>query len=381
MEKRLKSQQGLTLIELVMVIIIIGILAGVAMKSMDSVIETGRVESTKTELNALAKAIAGDPDLINNGTRADFGYVGDVGSLPPDLDALISTPGGFATWNGPYISSNFTQTPDDFKKDAWGVLYIYGGGTSITSTGSGSTITRQFASAVSDLTSNTIQGSVMDAEGIPPGIYSTGVNIVLEYPDGAGAMTSTAVNPSPNGNYSISGLPIGHHIMTTVNTTTGDTVVSYVTVLPKSSVVNNIRFGSALWGAGNSSSGSGLQYVTGSAVLNGTYGQNIYFQIYNNTGANVSISWIKVTYDHVPAAYFERVRWGSNTVANRTNPRYGSGDQVDFSSTMGINNGSSQTIRLERFRDAQTGSAGYEYMNGTNVTIMFSDNSEITFSI
>lgn len=78
----IRSQKGMTLIELVMVIIIIGIIAGVAMESMDSVIETGRFESTRKELDALASAIVGNPDLVSNGSRIDFGYVGGIGAPP-----------------------------------------------------------------------------------------------------------------------------------------------------------------------------------------------------------------------------------------------------------------------------------------------------------
>ena len=133
------SEKGMTLIELVMVIIIIGILAGIAMKSMDSAIETGRFETTRKELNHLAGAIVGNPDLVNNGVRTDFGYVGDVGALPASLDELVTAPAGYSTWRGPYIKSDFVQSSDDYKTDAWGVEYAYVG-LAITSTGSGSNI-------------------------------------------------------------------------------------------------------------------------------------------------------------------------------------------------------------------------------------------------
>jgi len=380
MKYNLRSQKGLTLIELVMVIIIIGIIAGVAMKSMDSAIETGRVESTKSELNELAHAIAGNPDLVNNGTRSDFGYVGDVGSLPPDLEALATNPGGYSTWNGPYIQSDFTQASDDYRKDGWGSEYVYGGGVTIISNGSGSDITRQFAGSVADLADNGVKGTVLDAEGIPPGIFSSDVEISLEYPDGSGSMTGSTINPSPNGNYIFGGIPVGHHILTAINSSTNDTVISYVTVLPRSSIVNNIRFGSALWGAGNSSNGSGIQYVAGSASIYGSSGQNVRFEIFNDTGEDITITWLKATYDHIPAAYYERIRWSNANVANSSNPRYSSGDQVNFSSSKSINNGEIQTIELEIFRDSQTGGGSYEYMAGTTFTVQLSDNSEISFS-
>lgn len=302
------SEKGMTLIELVMVIIIIGIISGVAMKTMESSIETGRIESTRTEMQALADAMVGKPDLMSNGSRIDFGYVGDVGSLPPDLDALVAAPSGFSTWKGPYISNNFVEASDDFKKDGWGVEYAYGGGLTITSSGSGSNLTKQLAADITDLTANSIRGTILDAESIPPGTHSGEVDVIIEYPDGAGSMSMLTVNPSPSGNYSLAGLPMGNHTVTVVSTTTNDTVFSYVTVPPRSSVINNIRFGYALWsGGGGPGGGSGVEYVAGSAITtNG--GRDVEFNITNNSGANITIDWLEAVYTHSPTAYYERVR-------------------------------------------------------------------------
>lgn len=376
----MNSEKGLTLIELVMVIIIIGILSGVAMKSMNSAITTGRVEATKKELNAIAEAIVGNPDLVSNGSRIDFGYVGDVGALPGNLDALVTNP-GYATWNGPYLSSNFLQSPDDYKTDAWGVLYDYDGGVVVTSTGSGGPMTRRFGNTATDFTANQIEGTVLDGEGVPPGVYGDDVTIAMTYPDGTGATTDTVVNPSANGYFSFSGIPVGNHKLTTVYSDTQDTVISFVTVTPKSSPVCNIRFGSALWAAGNSSSGNGLQYVDGTASVYGSSGQHIRFNIYNNTGNNITIDWIEATYTHTPEAFYQRVRWGTTTVANSNNPRFASGDRADFSSPRTINNETTVTLRWERFRDTQSGGGSWVHMAGTTMTVVFSDGSEmdITF--
>jgi prepilin-type N-terminal cleavage/methylation domain-containing protein len=375
----LASEKGMTLIELVMVIVIIGIIAGVAMKSMDSAVETGRIESTKKELNHLAAAIVGNPDLVNNGSRVDFGYVGDIGALPVSLDELVTLPAGYSTWRGPYISSNFAQSSDDFKKDGWGVDYAYAGLT-ITSTGSGSNITKQVANAVADLTANAIQGTVLDAEGVPPGAQNGAVEISVVCPDGAGSTITTTINPSASGNYSLINIPIGNHIMTTVNTPTGDTVVSYVTVPPRSQVVNNIRFGYALWGGTGGPGGGSLEYVAGSATTtNG--GRSIRFRISNNSGTDVTVDWLEATYSTTPTSYYERVRWNFFTVANQTNPRFGSGDRASFSSSMILTDGSTATVRLQNFNTAQSGPGSGANVTGTTFTVVFSDGSEITFTV
>ena len=113
----IKNQNGFTLIELVLIIVLLSVIASVAMRNMTSTINTAQYENTKKELDQLAYAIVGNPHTYTNGARTDFGYVGDVGALPPNLDALYQNPGGFSSWNGPYITNGTAN--NDYKKDAW----------------------------------------------------------------------------------------------------------------------------------------------------------------------------------------------------------------------------------------------------------------------
>jgi len=161
-----KDKRGFTLIELVIVIILVGILATIATRKMSVSIETAQYEQTKKELDQLARAIVGNPEVFVNGARADFGYVGDVGALPPNLDALVQNPGGYATWDGPYMATGFES--DGFKKDAWDVNYVYTD-TLIRSTGSGSNIDKLFANSSADLLNNVVEGVVVDAGNAMPG--------------------------------------------------------------------------------------------------------------------------------------------------------------------------------------------------------------------
>ncbi|HEU4436221.1 MAG TPA: prepilin-type N-terminal cleavage/methylation domain-containing protein, partial [candidate division Zixibacteria bacterium] len=196
------SEKGFTLIEVLLVIIVIGILAAVAFRSMDVALDNSRWDATTQELDRLSWAIAGNPELFANGVRSDFGYVGDVGSLPPNLDALVTNPGGYATWRGPYIQNDFTQNPNDFKTDAWGNLYTYTGGVTIASGGSGGNpISKQYANAAADLTSNTVQGVVTDAQGNAPGTSAPSISIRITYPNGSGGTTTATTNPNGSGKY------------------------------------------------------------------------------------------------------------------------------------------------------------------------------------
>jgi general secretion pathway protein G len=249
------SHKGFTLVELVIVIVVIGILATVAMKSGIQVYETARVEQTRQELDALAAAIVGSPDLQNNGVRTDFGFVGDIGNLPPDLDALYSNPGGYTTWNGPYISNRFTQTANDYRTDAWGVTYGYGGGVTIVSTGSGSNIVRRAANSAGDLLYNPVSGNIFDLDGTPPGVdYRDSITVLLTVPDGVGGITSRLTTLDAGGYFAYDSVPIGNHDLLVVYEPDGDTLSRFVSVLPGSNVYGEYRLPRNVW-AGAASPG------------------------------------------------------------------------------------------------------------------------------
>jgi general secretion pathway protein G len=241
----LKDQRGFTLIEVVIIILIIGLLAGVATMKMNESIETARFEQTKNELDQLALAIAGNPEVYAEGARSDFGYVGDVGALPPNLDALVTNPGGYSSWDGPYIGAG--PNGDEFKRDAWHTLYVYAG-TVLTSTGSGTSIDKPFAPSAAALLSNRVEGTVRDANLTMPGAaFASSMELQLVYPDGAGSMTSATTNPDSYGRFSYSGVPVGSHLLRVVYLPESDTVVLPVTVYPNRDVQLDVIFPADLW--------------------------------------------------------------------------------------------------------------------------------------
>ncbi|MFH1373817.1 MAG: prepilin-type N-terminal cleavage/methylation domain-containing protein [bacterium] len=372
------NRSGFTLVEVVLVIVIAGILATVALRSAGVISDTAKVEQTKQEMDALVFAIAGNPELHNNGTRSDFGYVGDVGAIPPNLDALYSNPGSYTTWNGPYISNRFTQTADDYKTDAWGTFYTYTGGVDITSTGSGSDIVRKLANSTGDLLINQVSGVVLDADDKPPGTtYNDSVSVRLTVPDGAGAITTKSTVPDAGGYFSFDSILIGNHDIEVIYIPNSDTMRRYVSILPAASSHSQYNLPVSVWGA-ESGTDSMLSMTSGSDTLfPSTHCNSVSFWLANNTGSPITVSSLTLTWTN-PVAYYRYVKWNGITVFDSNNPKAASGEVITFSSPQTINSGETVRIQLETYESQATGGAKVD-MTGGDFTIVFSDGSTFDF--
>jgi len=364
------NSHGFTLIEVILVIIIAAILATVAMRSVGEISETTRTEQTKQELNALAVAVIGNQELKNDGTRSDFGYVGDVGAMPPDLDALVSNHGGYVTWNGPYIKKSFSQITDDHKTDAWGTDYSYSG-VNITSTGSGSDIVRKLAGSSNELLYNNTSGSVLDLNGTPPGTsYWDSVEVNLIMPNGSGAWITRSSYVDVDGYFSFDSVPIGNHDLQVVYLPNDDTLKRFVSVLPGSSPYAVYTVGTADWSGGGG--GGSLEFMPASdSVYNWPQCHNLSFWIVNNTGSAITISSLTLTWSS-PTAYYRYIRWDGTTVVSSNNPRIGSGEAASFSSAQTINASDSARVAIESFKERTNGGPNVNMANVT-ANILLSD--------
>lgn len=254
------NRNGFSLIELTMVIIIIGIMTSVAMQSMNAVIDDARISKTKQEMEMLSDAIVGNPDITSDGKRSNFGYIGDIGAFPPNLQALYTNP-GYANWNGPYIEPGISEDSDGYSIDEWGQTYTYSGGTIIRSTGSGTNIDKKIADAQSDYLLNHFDGNIKDLnDSLPGAIYKDSVNISIKIPNGAGTDITKIYHPDTSGNFRLDSLPVGQHELRIIYTPNVDTIFRYLTILPRHKSSKNYSFASAYFISGGSG-GSGSEIL------------------------------------------------------------------------------------------------------------------------
>ena len=96
--------RSFTLVEVMIVVVIIGLVAGLVGPAVFGQFEKAKQKSTKTQLLGLGGCV-------------DSFYL-DVGEYPQRLDDLIKS-NGSAKWRGPYVKNGL------LPKDGWGNEFIY----------------------------------------------------------------------------------------------------------------------------------------------------------------------------------------------------------------------------------------------------------------
>ncbi len=224
------SARGVTLLELLVVMMILSLILTAAVKTWDVTLERGRFESTRRKLDQLATVILGNEDYVVAGQRADFGYVGDMGMLPLVLSDLIKLPPGQlpgeSNWQGPYIRATFDEAPEGYRTDGWGDTIVYNqdslfvrsyGGYGPGPGHQGKWITRRFYSTRNELLSNQVTGQMLDIHGVPPPrdsiiAHPLRFGTILEYPI-AGKIQSVPASLDLNGQFAFSYIPQGTHLL------------------------------------------------------------------------------------------------------------------------------------------------------------------------
>lgn len=225
----MKRNKAFTLIEVLMTISLVGILTVASVSMFDASLNEARFDATYKEMLQLRKALIGDLENTTiEGDRIRFGFLGDMGGLPPmglglamlntkpistPLYVLDNTSKLGAGWNGPYISSS---EDEDYLTDAWGRNYIYRTDTAvpyILSFGAdgavgGEGVNQDIQVDIPlSIRVSTVHGQITTSGSI----LETPAHVEIFYPDGSGVLTSQTVNLTlaDEGRFSFSNIPFG----------------------------------------------------------------------------------------------------------------------------------------------------------------------------
>jgi len=106
---QMRNDKGFTLIQVLIVVGIIAVLAGIALVRFNSALNKARVNKAEVEIEMMGRAI----EQIEEDTE---NYIEDL----EQLDDTISPDGSFSPWWGPYLSS----LPANLQ-DPWDTNYAY----------------------------------------------------------------------------------------------------------------------------------------------------------------------------------------------------------------------------------------------------------------
>jgi len=366
--------RGFSLIEVLAVIVILGIVAGTVLNNMTNGIDDIRKNETLDEMEGLAAAIVGDPDATQQGRRVDFGYVGDIGSFPAELDNLLENPGGYVTWDGPYLPERFLQDSLGFKLDGWGQAYQYDGGVVLASAGGAENLTRRLALSPADYLDNRVTGIITDADDSLPGvIYADSITLAITVPDGVGGRLTRSYSPDATGAFIMDTIPAGIHPVELVFIPGADTLSRLVTVFPRHHDPLRFKFTGA-WFAGGTFI-DGIAKVNGSdSLYNDCHG--FFFWVENNSGAAITITSITLTWSG-PTAFYRYIKWDGAFVFNRNNPKVASGETAILNTPQTIDHGEQLRVDFDFFKSQATGGPNVD-MNDIEFSVTFSDGSEVT---
>lgn len=308
-----RAARGFTLIESVATLTIISVVMVGLVSLAGKALNQRQIEITTDGMNELRRAMTGNPVIVANESRTSFGYLGDMGTMPANLQDLWfkSNQPGFtfdttkktgAGWQGPYLEVRATQYATALGFDAWGNAFYYTAVPAVDST-FGANVIAKLVSLGPALTlgdsqnigidffqseaQSRVQGYVKDSNGNGVG----GVNVTVNYPQ-AGVLTSGTALSDGQGYYAVSNIPFGNRS---------------ITINPQ------------------------LVLAPNTTSVSGNNNQNLNFTVNNFSATNVAIASVTVTYTVTPTVYFGGLTLGNTTVFSSNTARLGTGSAVTVS--------------------------------------------------
>lgn len=99
-----RRQRGFTLVELLLVLVILALIAGLVLPGIIGKAEGAKIRAASSQISRLAMSV-------------ETFYL-DTGSTPDSLNDLVEAPRSVTGWNGPYVKASLL-------KDPWGKDYQF----------------------------------------------------------------------------------------------------------------------------------------------------------------------------------------------------------------------------------------------------------------
>ena len=98
------AQRGFTLVELLLVLVILALIAGLVLPGIIGKAEGAKVRAASSQISRISMSVES--------------FYLDTGSTPDSLSELVNEPGDVSGWTGPYIKNSIL-------KDPWGKEYVF----------------------------------------------------------------------------------------------------------------------------------------------------------------------------------------------------------------------------------------------------------------
>jgi len=386
---------------------IVAVSVVIAAPVLFQVIRADNTIKTSVDLQNLKNAITGNPRLVIEGGRADFGFVGTMGNVPSSLSELWlagsqptydfnQTKKVGAGWVGPYVGSTYVEDLLSLEKDRFGSPYVYSESPSPSPRPDGAEVAVRITSGGPDGAVGTSDDMFVDV--LKAEIFSTVTGELVR-----GTQTVPFASVTLN-------KPAGGVVSTTVTST---------------SSLGVFTFSNVPYGFRSVSIDPKLTFEPDSDNVQG--GNTLRFTVTNFATNSVSITYMTVQYS--TTMYFESIRIGNTTVFDytwygstrasgisgcNTSLAFPSGCKFNFTNSSLVGTsvtvdgsgkpsqvvpirvdkevtttpdlvirgvGKSVTVQIQDFKNAATGSASNVNPTGATFTITFSDGSVHSFTV
>lgn len=382
--------RGIGLLTAIALMTIVALSIVIAAPVVYQVVASDNTVKTSTNLQNLKTALTGNPRLLIQGSRADFGFVGTMGNVPTQLSklwlagsqpiyAFDNAKKVGAGWVGPYIPNVFVEDLLALDTDLFGQTLTYTS-TSFTRPSDNQVVAVRIQSAGVDGIAGTSDDMLVDI--LKGEIFSTVTGKLVK---GTQAVPFAAVTLN---------LPINGAVSTRTTTTDGNGLFTFTDVP---------------FGFRSVSVDPKLTYQANSAVAQSN--KDLKFTMTNYAPNDVTITSMTATYSG--SKYYETIKFGNDIVfdyslAPYNGTRAQSGQTITFTTSEVVTGsgkpsqvipvrvdqettttpdlvirgiGKSVTVILNNFKVAQTGTASTVSPSGTTFTINFSDGSQNTFTV